>query len=65
MLEEILECAARFDRPKTINFRVQRDCYEKLCVISSRHSVSLDFLVRGIVLKFLDDYSPNEEVPEQ
>ena len=62
MLEEILECSARFDRPKSVTFRIQRDYYDKICAITNRHSVSVEFLIRGIVIKFLDDYSPDEEV---
>ena len=68
MLDRVVELGQRMERPRSVSFRLSRSDYDILADYSSARRVSLDILVRGIVLSFIAMYgdclgaAPSEEV---
>lgn len=56
-LERVLELGRLMDRPRTIIFNLTRADYDFLCELTlNGDHVSIDTLVRGIVLDFINKY---------
>lgn len=68
MLDKVVEMGQRMERPRSVTFRLSPTDFSLLTDYAVAKRISLDILIRGIVLSFISMYgsvleaAPSEEV---